>query len=195
VRLPPARRRILDAALELFLRDGYPAVSVADVAAAADTSRATFYVQFDSKADLLAELTERFVDQAMGVFAEFGDLPDTSESALRGWIERLVDLWAADAELIRLLVANRSAETLEVERARLDRAVAAVVRNPRHWSALEPAQVQARAFALVVSQRQVLAEWVLFSWPIAADELIQFLTQMWEVGLTGRGPRRAEGSE
>lgn len=88
-----ARERILETALELFLRDGYSSVTVADIAGAASTSQATFYEQFDGKSSILAELTERFVDAGMDAFAEFPTLPDTSEESLRPWIERLVRLW------------------------------------------------------------------------------------------------------
>lgn len=179
----PARERIVDAALALFLRDGYSAVTVADIAAAASTSRATFYEQFDGKSAILAELTERIVDEGMNAFAEFAALPDTSEASLRGWIERLVRLWQADAELIRLVFANRTAEIVDVERARLVRAVDVVTRNPAHWSALSAEEARTRAFVLVVAQRQVLAEWVLFAWPVDTGELVRALTEMWLASL------------
>jgi AcrR family transcriptional regulator len=183
----PARDRVVDAALTLFLRNGYAATSVADIAGAAGTSRATFYVHFGGKADLLAELVERFVEEAMGVFAEFALLPDTSEPSVRGWMQRVVGLWERDAELIRLLVGNRTPGSVDVERARLERAVDLISRNPAHWAPLTVREVRTRAFVLVVLLRQTLAEWAMFAWPIEPEELVQTLTAMWCTTLhTGR---------
>jgi hypothetical protein len=90
---------------------------------------------------------------------------------------------ATDADLIRLVVANRTAETIDVDRARLARAVDIVIRNPEHWAELSPREARARAFVLVVAQRQVLAEWVLFDWPLETGELVASLTGMWMSGL------------
>ena len=43
------RNRIADAALQVFGEKGYPATTVEDIVAEARTSRATFYLHFDSK--------------------------------------------------------------------------------------------------------------------------------------------------
>jgi AcrR family transcriptional regulator len=174
-----AHDRIVDAALELFLRDGYGVTTVADIADAAETSRATFYAQFNGKTDVLAELVERFVEEAMDVFAEFARLPDTTQPSVQGWMERVVRLWERDASLIRLLMGNHTPEAVEVERARLERAVDLVTRNPDHWATLTLREARARAFVLVVLLRQTLAEWALFNWPVEASELVKTITDIW----------------
>jgi AcrR family transcriptional regulator len=50
------RRRILEAARELFERDGYAATSMADVAAAAGVSLKTVYLAYQSKSGVLRAL-------------------------------------------------------------------------------------------------------------------------------------------
>jgi AcrR family transcriptional regulator len=50
------RRRILDAAQELFERDGYAVTSMASIAAAADVSLKTVYFAFETKSGLLRAL-------------------------------------------------------------------------------------------------------------------------------------------
>jgi AcrR family transcriptional regulator len=52
------RRRIRDAATELFLRDGYSATSMSAIADAAGVSRPTVFNSFGSKADLLREIAD-----------------------------------------------------------------------------------------------------------------------------------------
>ncbi|MER6450725.1 TetR family transcriptional regulator [Streptomyces venezuelae] len=53
------RRQLADTALELFLERGFDAVSVADVAAAAEVSKPTLFRYFPTKEDLLLD---RFAD-------------------------------------------------------------------------------------------------------------------------------------
>src|SRR6185295_11903156 len=50
------RERILRAALERFLRDGYVATSMRSIGAAAGVSERTVYLAFPSKPELLGEL-------------------------------------------------------------------------------------------------------------------------------------------
>lgn len=53
------RERLLNAAQTIFLKKGYVAASVEDIAAAAGYTRGAFYSNFRGKADLLVELLER----------------------------------------------------------------------------------------------------------------------------------------
>jgi AcrR family transcriptional regulator len=50
------RKRVYEAALEVFRRDGVAASSIDDVARLAGVSRGTFYFHFPTKEDVLAEL-------------------------------------------------------------------------------------------------------------------------------------------
>lgn len=53
------RERLLNAAQSIFLKKGYVAASVEDIAAVAGYTRGAFYSNFHSKAELLLELLER----------------------------------------------------------------------------------------------------------------------------------------
>jgi len=50
------RRLLLSTALELFEKKGFAATTVDDIAAAAGTTRVTFYAYFPSRSDLMREL-------------------------------------------------------------------------------------------------------------------------------------------
>lgn len=56
VELPPAKRRLYEAALELFGRDGYHAVSIRDIATALGQQPSAIYFHVASKQELLFEL-------------------------------------------------------------------------------------------------------------------------------------------
>lgn len=55
----PARERILDAASELFYRDGYHAVGIDTIIARSGVAKMTLYRHFRSKDDLIAGYLER----------------------------------------------------------------------------------------------------------------------------------------
>lgn len=52
----PGRKRILEAGLELFARQGYPGTSIREIGAEAGVRSASLYSHFQSKEDILAEL-------------------------------------------------------------------------------------------------------------------------------------------
>jgi AcrR family transcriptional regulator len=57
------RRRIFDAAMRLFEERGYRETTVADICAAADVARATFFLHFPLKSTLLLELSRAMADE------------------------------------------------------------------------------------------------------------------------------------
>ena len=52
------RRRLLDAALEVFDRDGFHSATVEKIVAAAGVARATFYLHFKNKMEIVTALTD-----------------------------------------------------------------------------------------------------------------------------------------
>jgi len=54
-----SRERLLDAAIRLFLKNGYSGVSTADIASAADAGAGTFYLHFEDKLAILRALGKR----------------------------------------------------------------------------------------------------------------------------------------
>ena len=59
------RERLLDAAQTIFMKKGFVAASVEDIAAAAGYTRGAFYSNFSSKAELLLEVLKRDHDTIM----------------------------------------------------------------------------------------------------------------------------------
>ncbi len=80
------RSRLLRAAAELFASQGYDAVSVDEIAAAADRSSGALYAHFGSKQGLLRALLESWQETTAAVVqAEFAVSPDRAA--------RLAALW------------------------------------------------------------------------------------------------------
>lgn len=86
--LSPKRRQILAAAEDLFLAQGYGAVSMENVAKRANVSKATLYAHFTSKAQLFATIVdERKLDIPLGPELFPADIADLAQ--LRTALERI----------------------------------------------------------------------------------------------------------
>jgi AcrR family transcriptional regulator len=74
------RQAILDVASTLFLRDGYLATSMDQIAAAAAVSKQTVYKQFTDKQSLFREIVTGTVEQVSDPVArQVASLPDSSD--------------------------------------------------------------------------------------------------------------------
>jgi AcrR family transcriptional regulator len=94
--------RIVDAAAQLFSERGYNASPVADLAAAAGISRATFYIHFPTRGDLILALMRRLRPTLLASILRLDDLPPTA-AAVRGWLDELADLWSVHLGIFNAL--------------------------------------------------------------------------------------------
>lgn len=86
----PPRERILAAARDLFYSDGIRAVSVDEIAAAAQTNKMTLYRHFESKDRLVTEYLSRLAAEAEGVWiAVANEHPRNPLAQLRAWIRHM----------------------------------------------------------------------------------------------------------
>lgn len=105
--LGPERRRpqVLDAALKLFLRNGYEGTSMEQLAQAAGVTKPVIYACFDSKDELfralLAREEERILREVQSAF-EGADLTDPEITLTQGFTGFLQAV-AADPDVYRLI--------------------------------------------------------------------------------------------
>ena len=96
----PPRERILQAARELFYRDGINAVSVDAIASAAGTNKMTVYRHFSSKDELIAAYLDVLAAEGEAVWAEArARHPGDPDAQLR-WLMRQVSQWASEANVL-----------------------------------------------------------------------------------------------
>jgi len=104
------RQEIYDAAMALFERQGFDAVTVEAICEAADVARGTFFLHFPTKAALLYELSDRVAQE----FAEAPRADDTSAAdelreLVDAMIGRLVDHAGVMSAMVREFFANPEA--------------------------------------------------------------------------------------
>lgn len=105
------RRRLIDAAIRRFRRDGYDATTAASIAADAGVTERTFFRHFPTKADVLVANWERHADALRAVLASSteDDLLELVRAALLAFAER-VQAEVADAfDTVLSVYADRSA--------------------------------------------------------------------------------------
>ena len=105
----PIRQDVLTVSSALFAERGYYAVSMEDIAAAADVGRATLYRYFSTKDRILAELTRRAVAD---IEEHAGALPRMAQDSLPEWMVRYVRFHRTYRGVIRAWFDGTVAEQL-----------------------------------------------------------------------------------
>jgi AcrR family transcriptional regulator len=115
------RARIVEAAIEVFAEKGYARTTVDDIASRAGSTRATFYLHFRSKSEILTDLMarseqhyHRIYQQLSAVVAEHPTLP-----GVRTWLSLAMSEWRSIASLSRPV---HEAATIEPEVSELNSA-------------------------------------------------------------------------
>ena len=115
-------KAIHDAALRLFEERGYGAVTVADIAEAAEVSRATVFAYYPAKEDIVAG-DARFAIEGLEAQLARRDVPVVE--SIREWLRTLVGWMEPDIVLQRRLAEEVPA--VAAARSRLRRDIEAVI--------------------------------------------------------------------
>jgi len=102
------RERILDIALDLFVRKGYAETSLREIAAELGFSKAALYYHFESKQHILLALHLRLHGLTEGVLPLLEDGASAGDTWER-LVDRLIDIALQNRRLIELHVRNREA--------------------------------------------------------------------------------------
>jgi AcrR family transcriptional regulator len=175
------RRRLADAALELFHEQGYAATTAEQIATRAGANRATFYLHFGGKADVVLELMRRLDDEVAGVFARLDAIADPSRDDVRAWLEETVGFWDRHRVVID---ANEQALGVEERVAAywvggLERAVDAMPRLLARHPAEDRARARVRLMALMLQLERLCYFWIVCGTPFDAEHVLDVLTDEW----------------
>jgi AcrR family transcriptional regulator len=98
-------RRLLDAGMAEFDENGLQAVRVDDIVRRARTSHGTFYLYFKNKEDLFRALLRDVLHDMEVIAEEFPVVTpnDAGRAALRTWVGKFCDTYAAHAAVLRVL--------------------------------------------------------------------------------------------
>jgi AcrR family transcriptional regulator len=124
----------LGAAAEKLMADGesYTELSVERIVREAGISRATFYVYFEDKGDLLRALAEEFIERILEAAAAWWSLPkDATRTDLRGAMRAIIDAYQPHKVVMAAVVevASYDAGLRELFGELLNRTIGAVAQH------------------------------------------------------------------
>ncbi len=93
------RRRLLDAARRVFAARGYGASGIDDLVAAAGVGRATFYLHFANKSEVMAEVSRELLPEAAIYWRKLDRSLGSSES-VREWLSEVLQWWEKHRDLL-----------------------------------------------------------------------------------------------
>lgn len=98
------KAKILQAALELFRRDGFENATMRDIAAAAQVATGAAYYYYSSKDAIVMDFYERSCEEMQPIIQEAVARAKGLEAALRELIRVKLDYFAPNREVLRALV-------------------------------------------------------------------------------------------
>jgi AcrR family transcriptional regulator len=190
----------MEAGQQVFAAKGYPDTRVDDIARQAGASRATFYLHFKSKGELMMALVDDRMPFAVETYHVLDkmleddgpQLPDR----LRGWLAEWLDVWTNGVDASHAMLQAAMLES-DVELHHL-RVSEALVDGLEHHHERIPVQQRSaarnRALILEIMTQRIFALASHSMLPISGDRLLDILTEMWmevlAAGLARSRPRR-----
>lgn len=100
------RERISDAARTLFLKHGFAATTVEQISEAADVAQTTFFNHFQSKGELLREMTSEVAAKLEALLAQQLEKPGTAIERIEGFTKNVVASIGEAQSLVRDVLAE-----------------------------------------------------------------------------------------
>ncbi|MFW6692886.1 TetR/AcrR family transcriptional regulator [Streptomyces sp. MAR4 CNX-425] len=157
---PNARGRLAEAALKLYVEQGFERTTVTEIAEAAGLTERTFFRHFADKREVLFYGTELALDMLTRTIAE-APAPASPMDAVGAALESFGAFFEEDPERVRRrdAVISASAELRERELVKLDALASAMAGALRERGTPEPAAGLA-AEAGVAAFKVAYAQWV-----------------------------------
>jgi AcrR family transcriptional regulator len=190
------RRLLLEAALELFQKQGYAATSIDDIASKAGTTRPTFYAHFPSRSALMRALIDERLNEAL----ERVRSPDHGSTelelvavaregtheAIGHWIRRTAKRWPKVRPILR--VAREAAavdrELTSLVDVWMEEAIADIAEGLAQAGRFDPRTRHYRGVLAMAQLDYTAQHWPEPAWHIDRDQMLETLTHSW-TGLLG----------
>jgi AcrR family transcriptional regulator len=179
------RKRLIEAARQVFAERGYPDATVDEIASEAGASRATFYLHFKSKTELTAALVEDVTPIAVQRYRLLDEVLASSDPSLRDklrdWLHDWLGIWRQAAQASHALLQAAMLEP-EVEKQRLRQSEALVDALENYFAGLPEAErgpARDRLLVLEIMTQRIFSLASMSRLPIGDDEVLDILTDMW----------------
>jgi AcrR family transcriptional regulator len=177
------RELLLREGLGLFESKGYAATTIDDIAAAAGTTRQTFYQHFPSKAALMKELITAVNqiliaqdDPRLSVVVESGD-----RTRIHAWLGTKIDQWPEIKPYIMAAheAAAQDAEIQEAIDAWFESAIGDIHTGLDEADRFAPSSRRVRGTLAFGQLEFASRRWMRHGWDVDRDETHAMLTESW----------------
>ncbi|MEJ9080248.1 MULTISPECIES: TetR/AcrR family transcriptional regulator [Gordonia] len=187
------RAKLMASARALFAERGYAAVTIDDVAADVGCSRATFYLHFPGKLDILLALAQSGDTPSWLSFYEDLDhvLDGGSRDDFAGWVSRALDWFATNDELFRAWdeATALEPEFREIARAGIAALPDSMTRYLARWPDDRRDEARLRIELLVTQLERFFQRWDTLGTIDGSRELaVEVLTDVWHTALSAPDP-------
>jgi len=175
------RRLLIEGAVTSFERKGYAATTIEDIVAEANASRATFYLHFKSKADVVLVVARTLGRRWRELYLELTSGGRPSRRDLHEWIDSMVDNYAMNRGSLKALDQAEAIEP-EVAAVRLDNhneSIAVIAESIRRWYGCGEEEARVRAALLLVQIDRFLYFWIVNGIPFDRERALGTLTDLW----------------
>jgi AcrR family transcriptional regulator len=92
------QERLVDAAVRVFLERGYADATVDNIVDAAAVGRATFYLHFKNKLEVMRSLIRKMEQQLEELIRELCSVEQPTHDGLESWLRRFIEHWYNDGD-------------------------------------------------------------------------------------------------
>ncbi|MCW2850021.1 MAG: TetR family transcriptional regulator [Marmoricola sp.] len=180
------RERLIAAATELFDSRGYVDTTVDDIAQRAGSSRATFYLHFSGKAEVVDELWATTRVGVVDLFKELGTEVELTREWLGEWLGRTFDFYTGNRAHLLAIHQAIAVEAALADRfnARIDEVETSLTQRIRAARQVDEDEAHLRASLLVMQHERFCHFWLLREIPFDRELATRVLRELWwsEVG-------------
>ncbi|MEV4125756.1 TetR/AcrR family transcriptional regulator [Nocardia sp. NPDC049707] len=186
------RTRLLEAAERLFVEQGYGAVRIDDITAAVGCSRATFYLHFTGKGDVLRSIGAEGTAPSSQRF--YQDLDRILESGSRtefvGWVSRAIDWFQHNKDLLPAWdeATVLEPEFREVARQGLVDTAAVMTSYLSRWPEERRDEATLRVELLIAQLERFFTRWAQGTIEVSAAKAAEVLADIWFPALRTPAP-------
>jgi AcrR family transcriptional regulator len=189
------RRRLIEGALAAFEQKGYAATTIDDIVAEANASRATFYLHFKSKADVVLVMTETLGRRWRELYLELTSGGRLSRKVLYEWLDGVVENYQTNRVSLQAIDHAVAIEPVvaEVDLATRQESIAVMAESIERWYGGDSDDARVRAALLLVQMDRFFDLWIIRGVPFDRERAVGALTDLWlsVLGSSAKGRARS----
>lgn len=179
------RQLLIEAAVEVFDREGYAGATIDEIVTSASATRATFYQHFSGKQEVIAALIDHVGVEGERLFVtawDPGGLPPTRRS-VREWLENVCDFFTTHSSALKAIRA--AAEEDRELRTRLDGVLKADIELLSAYLERVGCDYPPRIYAtaLIAQLDEYFGMWLLRDWDLEQEQTLEMFTSIWASAL------------